>query len=199
MGVVKSLTHSYTWNEYLFWYIEQKNIPKIEEVLIKKPNIIDDPLTVNYKTTPLHRAAVNGSLEICQLLVEKYHANVNHPTETGETPLMGASKRDHIQVVRYLLKMGADTEAVSGSGLLPVEYAILSGFYDTALTIFERMKTKELKHPIDYQELGIKFNYRYVNYKVFVENLLLQVDPDNVPNFLVKPKRVYTDPVIDPR
>lgn len=69
MGVVKSITHSYTWNEYLFWYIEQKNISKIEEVLQQKPDIIDAPLTANYKTTPLHRAAVNGNLEICQLLV----------------------------------------------------------------------------------------------------------------------------------
>jgi hypothetical protein len=38
--------------------------------------------------------------------------------------------------------MGADTETVSNSALLPVEFAILSGFYETALTIFERMKKK---------------------------------------------------------
>lgn len=62
----------------------------------KKPDIVNSPLTVNYKTTPLHRAAVNGSLEICKLLIEKYEADVNHPTELGETALMGAAKRDHI-------------------------------------------------------------------------------------------------------
>lgn len=27
----------------------------------------------------------------------------------------------------------------------------------------------------------------------------MQVDPDNVPNFLIRPKRVYADPVVDPR
>lgn len=47
--------------------------------------------------------------------------------------------------------------------------------------------------------MGIIYNYRYVNYAIFVENLLMQVDPDNVPNFLTKPKRVYADPVVDPR
>ena len=82
---------------------------------------------------------------------------------------------------------------------MPVEYAILGGFYQTALIIYERMKNKELKDFLDYEQLGHSFYYRYVNYMVFVENLTKQVDPDNVPNFLVKPRRVFTDPVIDPR
>lgn len=82
---------------------------------------------------------------------------------------------------------------------MPVEYAILGGFYQTALIIYERMKNKELKDFLDYEQLGRSFYYRYVNYMVFVENLTKQVDPDNVPNFLVKPRRVFTDPVIDPR
>lgn len=175
MGAVKSITHSYTWNEYLFWYIERKDIKNIEWVLDNKPDIIDKPLTVNYKTTPLHRAAVNGSLEICQLLIEKYSATVDCLTENGETALMGAAKRDHIEIVRYLLTMGADPDKVSGCGLIPVDYAILSGFYEVALVIFERMKGKALKHPLDYEELGFQYNYRYVNYKVFVDNLLLKV------------------------
>jgi ankyrin repeat protein len=94
-GIYKSIAYSYSWNEYLFWYIEQKNIEKIEWVLENKPDIIDQPLTANYKTTPLHRAAVNGSMEVCQLLVEKYKADVNVMTENGENALMGAAKRDH--------------------------------------------------------------------------------------------------------
>ena len=49
---------------------------------------------------------------------------------------MGAAKRDHIEVVRYLLTMGAETDKVSGCGLLAIEYAILGGFYETALTIY---------------------------------------------------------------
>lgn len=40
---------------------------------------------------------------------------------------------------------------VSGCGLLAVEYALLAGLYETALVIFERMKNKELKHPLDYE------------------------------------------------
>lgn len=84
---------------------------------------------------------------------------------------MGAAKRDHIEVVRYLLSMGADTEKVSSSGLIAVEYSILAGFYEVSLAIFERMKKKELKHPLDYEEIGIIYSYRYVNYHIFLENL----------------------------
>ena len=83
--------------------------------------------------------------------------------------------------------------------MLPVEYAILGGFYETALTIYERMKNKDLKNFLDYEELGQNFFYRYVNYNIFLKNLTKQIDPDNVPNFLVKEKKVYADPVIDPR
>ena len=64
--------------------------------------------------------------------------------------------------------MGANTDIVSSNELIAVEYAILSGFYETALMIFQKMKGKDLKHPLDYEDLGKKFFYRYVNYKVFV-------------------------------
>jgi hypothetical protein len=68
-GVVKSIARSYSWNEYLFWHIERRELGKVEELLSKKPEIVDQPLTASYKTTPLHRAAVNGSTDICKLLV----------------------------------------------------------------------------------------------------------------------------------
>lgn len=61
------------------------------------------------------------------------------------------------------------------------------------------MKDKKLKDFLDYEQLGQQFHYRYVNYYIFIENLTKQIDPDNVPNFLLKPKKKYEDPVIDPR
>ena len=61
------------------------------------------------------------------------------------------------------------------------------------------MKNRDLKNFLDYEELGNSFYYRYVNYNIFLESLTKQVDPDNVPNFLIKPRKVYNDPVIDPR
>jgi hypothetical protein len=49
---------------------------------------------------------------------------------------MGAAKRDKIQIVRYLLTMGANTDLLSSNGMIAVEFAILAGFYETALMIF---------------------------------------------------------------
>ena len=72
-----------------------------------------------------------------ELLVEKYKADVDLPTEKGETALMGAAKRDHLEVVRYLLTMNANADFVSGCGLKAVEYAILGGFYEVALIVYE--------------------------------------------------------------
>jgi hypothetical protein len=37
MGLVKSITHAYAYNEYLYWHIEQKDIPNIEKILQLKP------------------------------------------------------------------------------------------------------------------------------------------------------------------
>ena len=103
MGAVKSITHSFTANEYLFWYIEQKKIPQIKEVLDQKPELINCNLTVNYKTTPLHRVAFLGNMEIAQLLVEGYKAEIDYKTSLGETPLMAAAKRDKLDMTIYLL------------------------------------------------------------------------------------------------
>ena len=112
---------------------------------------------------------------------------------------MGAAKRDHLAVVRYLLTMNANTDFVSGCELKAVDYAILAGFYEVALPIYEHMKDRELKETHAYQQMGKQFHYRYVNYEVFTANLVNRVDPDNVPDFLTKVKPHYQDPVVDPR
>lgn len=199
MGVVKSIARTYTANEYLFWYIEKKDLPKIEQLLDKRPEIVDQPLTSSFKTTPLHRAAVNGSLPVVQLLIEKYSAQVDHQTEAGETALMGAAKRNQTGVVRYLLTMGANPDCVSGCGLKAIEYSILAGFYESAQVLYEKMKDRDLKEVADYEQLGAQFQYRYVNYKIFLDGLKMGVDADNLPDFLKREKKVYEDPVVDPR
>jgi hypothetical protein len=77
-------------------------------------------------------------------------------------------------MVRLLLVFNANPNEVSGSGLKPVDYAILGGFYDIALVIYERMEGQELKEAFEYEMLGTKHHYRYVNYRVFLEHLKLK-------------------------
>lgn len=41
--------------------------------------------------------------------------------------------------------MNANADEISGSGLKAVDYAILGGFYDIALIVYEKMKVLDLK------------------------------------------------------
>lgn len=43
-------------------------------------------------------------------------------------------------MIRYLLSCNANADNVSKSGLYPVDYAILAGFYEAALLVYEKMK-----------------------------------------------------------
>lgn len=61
------------------------------------------------------------------------------------------------------------------------------------------MEGQELKEVFDYEMLGTKHHYRYVNYRVFLYHLKLKTEEENVPNFLSKPKPQFDDPVVDPR
>ena len=83
MGAVKSLTHNYTSNEYLLWYIEKNEVSNLEQLLTSKPHLVNENLSVNFKTTPLHRAATNGNLPLVKLLVEKYGATIDLQTSAG--------------------------------------------------------------------------------------------------------------------
>lgn len=47
--------------------------------------------------------------------------------------------------------------------------------------------------------MGTTYHYRYVNYAIFIDCLQKGFDPDNVPDFYKKEKKVFKDPVIDPR
>ena len=92
MGAVKSITHTYTTNEYLFWYIEKNDISKIEQLLNDQPQLINQNLSLNFKTTPLHRAASKDQIELVKLFVEKFNADINLQTSAEETSLIGAAK-----------------------------------------------------------------------------------------------------------
>jgi hypothetical protein len=70
MGALKSVTHSYSSGEYLYWHIERNDLPNVEKVLEKRPDLLNcNHFTANAKSTPLHRAAVNGNLQLARLLV----------------------------------------------------------------------------------------------------------------------------------
>ena len=168
-------------------------------MLTQKPELINCDLTVNHKTTPLHRVSLLGNLELAKVLIETFKADPNFKTTSEETPLMAAAKRDKLDLVEYLLDHDANADIISSTGLNALDYAILQGNYECALAINQRMKVTKIKSPYEYFNLCYKYKYRWVDYEIVVDSLEKGIPRENVKEFLKKPKKKYVDPVVDPR
>jgi len=63
-------------------------------------------LLIAGQATPLHRAAANGKLEVCKLLLQS-GADVNKADGDGKTSLQRAKSSNHLSVVQFLVERGA--------------------------------------------------------------------------------------------
>lgn len=78
----------------------------------------------------------------------------------------------------------------------------MPGFYDICQLIYKKLtvdQKSEIQDPETYAQLSKKYAYRYVNYQVLLEGLVLNKDISEMPNFLKKEKKKFVDPVIYPR
>ena len=89
-----------------------------------------------------------------KFLIEDCGAKVNTLSGQGESPLMVTCKRNHKEIVRYLLGRGADVNMSGPNQLTTIDYAILPGFYEVALMLYERVKDKELRTVPEYEDLA---------------------------------------------
>ena len=99
-------------------YAARNNHEEICQMLLTKganPNIY----TYSGKSTPLHRAAYMGHLNIVKLLL-KYKADLDCQDSDGLTPLHKAYQQRKQEVVAVLLESGANTQLldIHGSSLL---------------------------------------------------------------------------------
>ena len=88
---------------------------------------------------------------------------------------MVACKRNHKEIVRYLLGQGADVNLNGPTNLATIDYAILPGHYEVALMLYERIKDKELKSVPEYEDISETNLYRYVNYEIFLDSLTKRI------------------------
>ncbi|KAI0537703.1 hypothetical protein GGR58DRAFT_513583 [Xylaria digitata] len=77
--------------------------------------------------TPLFYAAMNGHLDVVQLLLSTKKANVNAGDRNGRTPLSWAAEKGHETIVRLLLQNGADVRIRDGDSRRALSYATTQG------------------------------------------------------------------------
>lgn len=80
----------------------------------------------NAKQTPLHVAAANGHLPAVHILLQA-QAQINAIDAEQHTPLISAIMAKHNDVVKYLIKCGADLTLKSEDGMTPLHIAAKSG------------------------------------------------------------------------
>jgi len=78
--------------------------------VVLKTNLLERPSLANFRDydrrTPLHIAASEGQLDICQFLVSK-GARINRVDRWGGSPLDDAHRHRHTDVVKFLREQGA--------------------------------------------------------------------------------------------
>ena len=94
-------------------YAAQSGYLKIVEFLVDKTAEDDKLMTTNERWTTLHLSSKGGHRALCEYFIVIRHIDVNCRDIFGYTPLHYACEIGNIEVVRCLLKAGADPSIVS--------------------------------------------------------------------------------------
>jgi hypothetical protein len=71
---------------------------------------------------PLHYAATNGHDDVVQLLIE-HSAYIDAASPNGTTPFMMAARGDHVTTMKVLLQGGADPRLKNQIGMTALDFA----------------------------------------------------------------------------
>ncbi len=96
---------------------------------------VDTTITNRYGGTALIPAAERGHIEIVEELLEKTDVDVNHVNRLGWTALMEAvilsdGGVTHQEIIKILLKHGADQSIADHDGVTPVQHAKDKGYLE---------------------------------------------------------------------
>ncbi|KAI1173160.1 ankyrin repeat-containing domain protein [Nemania sp. FL0916] len=97
--------------------------------------------------TALHRAAVNGHVDMVRFLIEQ-QLPLNDRSIHDETPLHYATKKGHWEVVRLLLEKGADVNVADWRGAAPLHVSARFGHSEVTQLLIDHgaditVETKE--------------------------------------------------------
>ena len=106
-------------------YAARNNLPGIVEKLVGRG--ADVNLAIAGGVTPLFFAAERGHLEAARALLRAPGIRVNQPAGIRYVPLGAAVQYAHKEMVRLLLRKGADPNLKTATGLTPLHVACLHG------------------------------------------------------------------------
>ena len=127
-------------------YSAQNNKLETTVFLLSKANV--EPDRNECGATALHRAAYQGHLDICKVLIA-YGASINlRDTSFGDlqTPLHKAVQSGNEQLVDFLVMQGADVNALDRDGLKPFELKSNDSSLDSLDTNSAADMFKDFKH-----------------------------------------------------
>lgn len=83
-------------------------------------------------TTALHVACLHGQLAVVKNLLNELHIDIDYLDRTGSTALMYAAYAGHMDIVKFLLKHGANPGIKNLKGGTAAKYAAYAGYRDIA-------------------------------------------------------------------
>jgi ankyrin repeat protein len=110
------------------------HIAIIEKLLQANAN---SQLLTQEDVSPLHEAARFGHTPVVQLLIDHDNTSINLVDNEQWTPLHFAAFNDDVDMVRYLLGKGADFQKSDDWQCAPLDIAIESGCWNSALLLLE--------------------------------------------------------------
>ena len=110
----------YQWRPIHF--AAAKGQTKVMEIILGQPHAQVNA-QINTGATALHYAADGGFQDIVALILRREDIDVNIPDQYGYTPLHNAVLKGQDQIVRYLVRNGADISMKDNKGLTPLALA----------------------------------------------------------------------------
>jgi ankyrin repeat protein len=125
-----------------FWYSDIFIDAASHGDFIKVKKLIDlgapvDRPDYHFHRSPIHFAALAGSIEVVDLLL-KSKANPNFFDKEGETALHDAVRMNNFEMVKLLVRGKANLESLNFDGLTPYQVAVEQGL--TQISSFLRKK-----------------------------------------------------------
>lgn len=155
-------TDSYGNNALMLAAVKNPN-PDILKILIEYGLNVNDKNDNGFDALTL--ASFNNSkLSIIETLID-YSANVNSTDKFGHTPLMAAALNGNDEIMRYLIKRGANASATDKNGLTVLDYYNKRQYLKT-------LKYKE--NPYDDISEHLKNRFQFITENHFSLNDLLK-------------------------